>query len=209
MIRILPSLASSNTSNMEAAIRSLNGYPYLHFDIEDGNFVDNITFGLKTIRAVRELTDAEFDAHLMVTDPLKYIAPLAELKFGTAAFHWESTGYPMRVINAVKNAGMRVSIALNPVTPASAITDYLQLVDEVLVMTSEPDGAGETFQPHIMKKIRRIREADAAVDITVDGGANKALLPELIAAGATKVVMGRAVFRAENPSEFIRECEEI
>lgn len=209
MAVILPSLASSNTANMTGAITSLGDYPFLHFDVEDGNFVDNITFGLKTIRAVRKLTEAAFDAHLMVTDPLKYIAPLSELDFKTVAFHWESTGYPMRIINEIHHRGMAASIALNPVTPADAIADYLPVVDEVLVMTSEPDGYGENFQPHIMKKIRRLRELAPDISIVVDGGVSKELLPSVMEAGATKVVMGRAVFNAENPSAFLAECSKI
>lgn len=206
MAVILPSLASADTADLASSIRSLGGYGYLHFDIEDGNFVDNITFGLKTLRAVRKLTDAEFDAHLMVTDPLKYIAPLAGLDFRTVAFHWESTGYPMRVINEIKRFGMRASAALNPVTPAEAIADYLPVLDEVLIMSSEPDGCGELFQPHVLSKLRRIRELAPDLPIVIDGGVNLELLPLVTEAGAVKVVMGRAVFGAEDPRQFIESC---
>lgn len=209
MTIILPSLASSNTADILGAIRSLEGYEYVHFDIEDGNFVDNITFGLKTIRAVRELTKAEFDAHLMVTDPLKYIIPLAEQNFKTVAFHWESTIYPMRVINEIKHNNMRASVALNPATPADMVADYLSAIDEVLVMASEPDGYGESFQPHVLGKIQRLRQLAPTISIVVDGGVNKTLLPKVVAAGANRVVMGRAVFNAENPKAFIDACCEI
>lgn len=206
MVVILPSLASANTADLASAIRSLDGYGHLHFDIEDGNFVDNITFGLKTIRAVRKLTDAEFDAHLMVMEPLKYISPLAEQNFKTVAFHWESTGYPMRIINEIKRFGMRASAALNPITPADAIAGYLPVLDEVLIMSSEPDGCGELFQPHVIEKIRRIRKLSKDIPIVVDGGIGLELLPLIAEAGAVKAVMGRAVFNSINPKRFIESC---
>lgn len=205
MAVILPSLASANTADLKGEISRLGGYPYLHFDIEDGNFVDNITFGLKTISAVRKLSDADFDAHLMVTDPLKYIKPLAELRFQSVSFHWESTMYPMRIIHEIKKYGMKAGIALNPATPAEAVSEYLSAVDRILVMASEPDGAGELFQKRVLEKIRRIRKLNGRIHILVDGGVDPEIMEIAVEAGADMIVMGRAVFGSPDPEAFLRE----
>ncbi len=205
MAVILPSLASANTADLKGEITRLGGYPYLHFDIEDGNFVDNITFGLKTISAVRKLSDADFDAHLMVTDPLKYIKPLAELRFQSVSFHWESTMYPMRIIHEIKKYGMKAGIALNPATPAEAVSEYLSAVDRILVMASEPDGAGELFQKRVLEKIRRIRKLNGRIHILVDGGVDPEIMEIAVEAGADMIVMGRAVFGSPDPEAFLRE----
>ena len=205
MAVILPSLASANTADLKGEITRLGGYPYLHFDIEDGNFVDNITFGLKTISAVRKLSDADFDAHLMVTDPLKYIKPLAELRFQSVSFHWESTMYPMRIIHEIKKYGMKAGIALNPATPAEAVSEYLSAVDRILVMASEPDGAGELFQKRVLEKIRRIRKLNGKIHILVDGGVDPEIMEIAVEAGADMIVMGRAVFGSPDPEAFLRE----
>ena len=205
MAVILPSLASANTADLKGEITRLGGYPYLHFDIEDGNFVDNITFGLKTISAVRKLSDADFDAHLMVTDPLKYVKPLAELRFQSVSFHWESTMYPMRIIHEIKKYGMKAGIALNPATPAEAVSEYLSAVDRILVMASEPDGAGELFQKRVLEKIRRIRKLNGRIHILVDGGVDPEIMEIAVEAGADMIVMGRAVFGSPDPEAFLRE----
>ena len=205
MAVILPSLASANTADLKGEITRLGGYPYLHFDIEDGNFVDNITFGLKTISAVRKLSDSDFDAHLMVTDPLKYIKPLAELRFQSVSFHWESTMYPMRIIHEIKKYGMKAGIALNPATPAEAVSEYLSAVDRILVMASEPDGAGELFQKRVLEKIRRIRKLNGRIHILVDGGVDPEIMEIAVEAGADMIVMGRAVFGSPDPEAFLRE----
>ena len=111
-MEVWPSIASSDQACLQQEIAKLNNYHHIHFDIEDGNFVPNITFGMKTIRRVRELTDAAFDCHLMVTDPLAYIQDLAALRFETVCFHWEAAPYPSQIIGAIRSYGMKAG---NPV----------------------------------------------------------------------------------------------
>lgn len=204
MTTILPSIASANQACLGGEIERLRGWPNLHFDIEDGNFVPNITFGLKTIRALRPLSCAQFDAHLMVTEPLDYISELLALDVRAIAFHWESTGYPMAVINAIRGGGGRVGIAMNPRTMVEEILPYLPLADYVLVMTSEPDGQGDQFQPMALDKLRRLREASATIEIVADGGIDRERLPSVLENGASAVVMGRAVFSAPDPGAAVR-----
>ena len=206
---VLPSIASANQACLSTEISRLGDCPNLHFDVEDGNFVPNITFGLKTIRALRPLSSARFDAHLMVTDPLAYIPHLLALNFDAIAFHWESTGYPMGLINAIRDGGCRVGIALNPRTSAGEILPYLSLVDYVLVMTSEPDGHGDQFQPMVLDKLRLLRESSSTLSIVADGGIDRERLPSVLACGASGVVMGRAVFAAPDPAAAIREFSSL
>lgn len=204
MTTILPSIASANQSNLSEEIRRLGQHPYLHFDVEDGNFVPNITFGIKTIRALRPLSAASFDAHLMVTQPMAYIPDLLALNFQSIAFHWESAPYPSMLIEAIRNGGAHPGIALNPRTPASEILPYLPAVDYILVMTSEPDGKGDLFQPAMLEKIRILHQANAKVKIVADGGITEGSLPAVRHAGADTVVMGRAIFSASSPDTAIQ-----
>lgn len=209
-MKILPSLASADQMRLGETIQSLKGHPYLHFDIEDGNFVPNITFGMKTIRLAMAMTTAKADAHLMVTNPLEYIDELAAHGFEAVAFHWESTGYPMRVIEAIHGKAMKAGIALNPYTPAYLIEPYLELVDYVLIMMSEPDGKGDLFQKNMISKISYLAEhGPRNLEIVVDGGIGAEEIHLVKAAGATAVVMGRAVFGSNDPVEAVKKYTKI
>lgn len=204
MIRILPSLASADQMQLEREIRRVESLGCLHFDIEDGNFVPNITFGMKTIRSACVLIpDVSKDAHLMVTNPADYLDALAACGFEAVSFHWEAAPYPMRLINKIQQLGMRAGIALNPRTSAQEIVDYLTDIDYVLIMSSEPDGAGECFQKRILEKIRYLRQQDKHIEIIVDGGVNAKNITDVVSAGANGVVLGRAIFAAENVKDAV------
>ena len=203
---ILPSLASADQMNLQSEIEKVRFIGNLHFDIEDGNFVPNITFGLKTIKCASEICrDMKKDAHLMVTDPEVYIEPLASCGFEKVAFHWESAPYPSRLIEKIHKYRMQAGIAINPRTQIGEIEDWLERVEYILLMSSEPDGAGEQFQRSVLKKAGRIREECSWIPIIVDGGVNKSNYAELVDAGVSGVVLGRAIFQADNVSELVKE----
>jgi len=204
-MQIYPSLASANQMRLQKEIERLKGHDRLHFDIEDGNFVPNITFGMKTIRMAREVTDMAFDAHLMVTRPLDYIDPLGDLGFQAVAFHWEAADYPSQVIGKIRRRNMKVGAALNPRTNAEEIKLYLDRLDYVLVLTSEPDGEGDIFQPAMLKKIEALRQMSEDIQIIADGGIAEKEFLWIKHLGTTDVVMGRAVFSANDPYERIQE----
>lgn len=196
MVQILPSLASANQLFLMEEIKKAEKLGCIHFDIEDGNFVPNITFGMKTIKSVCSvLPDLRFDAHLMVTDPEAYLDSLGELNFEAVAFHWEAAPYPGRLIHKIHRLGMRAGIALNPRTEACQISGYVNLADYILLMSSEPDGCGETFQRSVLKKIQFIKKNYVDAKIVVDGGINQDNFHEVTEAGAAKVVLGRAFFQ--------------
>lgn len=208
-MKILPSLASADQMYLGETIQMLKDYPYLHFDIEDGNFVPNITFGMKTIRAAAALCKARMDAHLMVVNPYDYFKPLADTGFAAVSFHWEATGYPLRHINRIHELGMDAGIAINPCTSVTEIFPYLDRIEYVLVMTSEPDGKGEMFQDNMIEKIQDFAErTDNRVHIIADGGIGEREFDCVKKAGATAVVMGRTIFRSDNPLSVIKKFVE-
>lgn len=208
-MKIFPSLASADPMNLGESIRRLEGYPYLHIDIEDGNFVPNITFGMKTVRAAANKCTAQMDVHLMVTNPEDYLEELAAAGVGAVAFHIETAGYPQRLVNRIHKLGMRAGIALNPCTAFQAVTPYLDRIEYVLLMSSEPDGDKEAFQEHVLDKIRQLaRVSEGGTDIIADGGIGSDEYDKVKEAGAAGVVMGRTIFRSEHPLSVIESFHE-
>lgn len=199
---ILPSLASANQACLREEIARLgNSCRHLHFDIEDGCFVPNITFGLKTIRDIRRITDKRFDAHLMTADPMRYLAPLKALGFYSVAVHMEALPYPALVLNTIREHGMRAGLALNPRTRTDELMEYIDQADYALILTCEPDGRGDLFNMGMLKKIRTIRQnAPEDFSILADGDIGEKELPLVCAAGADTVVMGRALFQSDDPA---------
>jgi len=203
MLKILPSLASANQMKLGEEIARIRDFKHLHFDIEDGNFVANITFGLKTIKSAMAQCGAIIcDAHLMVTKPEDYIDELIALGFKAIAVHWEGLAYPMKLINKVKQQGVRVGLALNPRTAITEIVSYLPDIDYVLLMASEPDNEGELFQYRIYEKIEQLRQVDKEITVVVDGGIKPEMLRGLEAGGVNEVVLGRCLFQGDDISVF-------
>lgn len=208
MLEIIPSIASANQTRIAQEIEQLTDTPRIHIDIEDGNFVSNITFGIKMIRHIRDCCDKQLDAHLMVTNPIFYIDDLAALGVTAAAVHWEKMDYPMAFINKIHQAGMKCGFALNPRTGIDDVIPYLDSLDYLLLITSEPDLADERLQLHCLNKIRRLRAANSSISIWADGGINADNYRQVTDSGANTIVMGRAIFEAQNPSKFIELLQE-
>ena len=205
MFQVLPSLASSNLADLGRQAARVRPAGVLHLVIEDGNFSPGITFGPDTVRALSAFTDAEMDAHLMVTDPESYIAELAECGVRKIAVHLESTLYPSRALNLILQYGMIPGLALNYGTPVENVMPYLDLVRYVLLLTNESDRNGIRFKPYSITRIRRLRSLlPSSVELWTDGGITAEILPSVAAAGADCAVMGRAVFSADDPAEAVR-----
>lgn len=206
MIVIDPSLASAKQLNLQKQIDLLEDYPYLHLDVEDGNFVPNITFGMKTISEVAAYTEKQLDAHLMVTDPDSYIDELINAGVKKIAFHIEAEKYPAVVLQHIRRRGGCAGLAFNEMTSAELALPYIDKLDYLLIMTSEPDGEGQKYNPFLIHKIRQARKLfPPKISIMVDGGVSETTMKEVIEAGADTLVMGRAVWGAKNPAEKIRE----
>lgn len=179
-----------------------NGIEMLHFDVMDGVFVNNITFGLPVLEKMRRETNLILDVHLMITDPLKYAKRFAQCGADIISFHLESQSDTMQTIRTIRESGAKVALAIKPATPADAVYEYLPYLDMVLVMTVEPGFGGQSFMPECAGKVRlirdRITEMGLDTDIQVDGGINDVTSEIVKKAGANVLVSGSYLFRAEN-----------
>ncbi len=181
-----------------------NGIDMLHFDVMDGIFVNNITFGLPVLERMNRETDIVLDVHLMITDPLKYVKRFAENGADIISFHIESESDTMETINAIRESGAKTALAIKPATPAKAVYEYMPYLDMVLVMTVEPGFSGQKFMD-MSDKISKIRkyadENGYDVDIEVDGGINDVTSETVKKAGANVLVSGSYLFKAEDMKE--------
>lgn len=185
----------------EVARADAGGVDSIHLDVMDGHFVDNLTMGPVVVGAVRDASELPFHAHLMISNPLAYAERFADAGSDLIAFHVEADDDPAAVIAAIEAAGKRPGIALNPETPASAVSAYLDRVDMVLVMTVNPGWGGQAFIGSVLPKIEQLRrELDAhgrEVAIGVDGGVNLETIAAAHAAGGDVLVTGSALYSTD------------
>lgn len=171
----------------------------VHFDVMDGVFVPNISFGIPMLAALRRHTDLFLDVHLMITDPLQYVSAFAKAGADRITFHLESSSDPRATLEAIHSTGCQAGIAIKPGTPADALLPYLPLADMVLVMTVEPGFGGQSYLPETTEKVRQLRRDHPALSIQVDGGINDTTAPIARQAGANELVTGSYLFQAPDP----------
>lgn len=195
------SVLSADMRNLEKVSKELetSGIDILHFDVMDGVFVPNLSFGFPILEAVNNSTDLFLDVHLMITDPLRYIPQTIKAGADLITFHIESISDPYETIAAVKESGAKVGIVIKPGTSYEEVLPFMELVDVVLVMTVEPGFGGQSFMEDMLTKVRALRkyidEKDLPVHIQVDGGINDKTAALAVSAGADMLVVGSYLFK--------------
>lgn len=206
------SILSADLLNLESEIKRLeeSGVDMLHFDVMDGVFVNNITYGIPVLAQVRKATDMILDVHLMITDPFKYIGEFSKAGADIITFHVESASDTMETIRAIQQTSSKVAVAVKPNTPAEDVFPYIEYADMILVMTVEPGFGGQAFMD-MSDKICKIREYANKngfdIDIQVDGGIDDKTAPIVKKAGANVLVSGSYLFKTENMADAVRKLK--
>ncbi|QDV37895.1 ribulose-phosphate 3-epimerase [Tautonia plasticadhaerens] len=196
---ITPSLLDCDFARVGEEIRALEaaGVEALHLDVMDGHFVPNLSYGPPVVADWRAVTDLPFDAHLMISDPARYLDAFVDAGADSILIHLEAVPEPADLLERIRGRGCRAGLVINPPTPWAAVEPHLDRVDSVLVMSVMPGFGGQQFQEAVLEKVRAIRRARPALRVAIDGGINASTAGRAVEAGATQLVVGSATYRPD------------
>lgn len=202
MFTISPSVYSADLLDIRNVLKSLAGFEHLHLDVDDGNFVRGISFGIDTVEGIANNTDIPLDVHLEVLNPMDYVKSLvAEPGIEMICAHIEALEFPSLFLSTVHRYGKKAGLAVNIKTPVSFLEPYADQLEQIIFVSVEADVDGLPFRKTVLKKVKEAREIfGKEIRIWVDGGVNETNLKEVIYAGADGVVIGRGVFGQPDPN---------
>ena len=213
MIKVAPSILSADFGKMAEAVQNIKvwGADLVHCDVMDGVYVPNITFGMPMVKALRKYTDLPLDVHLMITRPEKYVGQFCDAGADWVTFHPEASEDVRGALNEIKSKGVKCGLVVNADQPFSIVEPYLDKIDLLLIMTVQAGFGGQSFKEECLEKARLAdkikKEKGYAFDIELDGGVCPANIELCKAAGATVVVAGSAVFKAEDPAAAVKAMQ--
>lgn len=212
---ISPSILSANFLNIQADIETLNRSEadWVHVDVMDGVFVPNISIGFPLVKQVAEISEKPLDVHLMIVQPDKFIKELKDMGTMMMNVHYETCTHLHRVVQQIKDAGMKAGVTLNPSTPVAMLKDIVADLDMVLLMSVNPGFAGQKFIPQTVNKLKELRQlidtTGSQALIQIDGGVNLETGKLLVEAGADVLVAGNAIFKAPDMVDMIHQMKNL
>jgi ribulose-phosphate 3-epimerase len=214
-IELAPSILASNFAKLGEEIRTVEegGADVIHVDVMDGHFVPNISIGIPVVECIRKATRLPLDVHLMIEQPEVYIPEFVKAGANRVLIHEEATVHLDRALAMIREHGAEAGAVINPATPVLMLTDVLDKVDTVLVMSVNPGFGGQKFIPNAFEKIRQLNQLrsryNAGFRIEVDGGVDLENAGELVQAGANTLVAGTSIFHMPNPVEATRQLRKL
>jgi ribulose-phosphate 3-epimerase len=210
MFEIAPSILSADFTRLAdeiAAVRD-GGATILHVDVMDGHFVPNITIGLPVVRSIRKETELTLDTHLMIAEPGRYAVEFVKAGADMVSVHVEADHHLQRTLVAIREAGGKAGVAINPATPLVMLEEALPYSDFVLLMSVNPGFGGQKFIPTSLDKLRRLRrmieDRELSVRVEIDGGIDENNIADIVGAGAEIIVAGSAVYGKASPTEALK-----